>query len=347
MPKTPLLTRFLPLLLAAPLAHAQAPPGPPEAGDRLPPIAVEGLTQTEARSFSDFYGRAVLLEFFAHWCGPCALSVPHLNELQEEYGARGFSVVAVTGEGAKKTEPWIRKRGAKYAYGYDPKGEVHGLFQVLTPGGRGIPFAALVDPFGTVLWTGNPSGLNEELIERSLKGASERPVWQWPEEARGLARTLQRGDLAAAAKEAALLPSPGGTGSFDAPALVRERIAAHLAQFERLVADRDYREGLDFGARLVGDLGDLPEAARLAARITEVGADPEVKETLALLDRLDGFEQRANAIRKLAEAEQLRPEVAAFVEECSGKRCERRGRALLDSIDRGIEKAKKKQEQQG
>lgn len=45
---------------AAP-AQAQAP------GSKLPPVELEGLAQTGAKSFDDFLGRAVLLEFFAYW----------------------------------------------------------------------------------------------------------------------------------------------------------------------------------------------------------------------------------------------------------------------------------------
>ena len=48
------------LLLAAP-ASAQRP------GTALPEIELTGLTQTPARSFDDFKGRAVLIEFFAYW----------------------------------------------------------------------------------------------------------------------------------------------------------------------------------------------------------------------------------------------------------------------------------------
>ncbi len=46
--------------LAAPL-QAQAP------GSKLPPVELEELTQTGAKSYDDFLGRAVLFEFFAYW----------------------------------------------------------------------------------------------------------------------------------------------------------------------------------------------------------------------------------------------------------------------------------------
>ncbi len=37
------------------------------AGGQLPPVELEGFAQTKAKSFDDFTGRAVLIEFFAYW----------------------------------------------------------------------------------------------------------------------------------------------------------------------------------------------------------------------------------------------------------------------------------------
>jgi hypothetical protein len=36
-------------------------------GSKLPVIELEGLAQTSAKSFDDYLGRAVLIEFFAYW----------------------------------------------------------------------------------------------------------------------------------------------------------------------------------------------------------------------------------------------------------------------------------------
>ncbi len=53
----------LPLLLAG-LALPAAAQG---VGSSIPEIQLEGYSQTGAKSFDDFYGRAVLIEFFAYW----------------------------------------------------------------------------------------------------------------------------------------------------------------------------------------------------------------------------------------------------------------------------------------
>ncbi|NUP97743.1 MAG: hypothetical protein HUU28_16405 [Planctomycetaceae bacterium] len=54
------LALFGGVVLSAP-ARAQA------VGSKLPPVELEGLSQTGAKTYDDFLGRAVLLEFFAYW----------------------------------------------------------------------------------------------------------------------------------------------------------------------------------------------------------------------------------------------------------------------------------------
>jgi hypothetical protein len=36
-------------------------------GSQLPPVELEGYTNTKATSFDDLLGRTVLIEFFAYW----------------------------------------------------------------------------------------------------------------------------------------------------------------------------------------------------------------------------------------------------------------------------------------
>ncbi len=299
----------------------------------LPPVVVEDLSQAKAGSFSEFYGRAVLLEFFATWCGPCVLSVPHLNELQEKYGARGLSVVAVTTESAKKTLPWIEKNKVEYAWGRDTSGELHRLFQV-----KSIPSAALIDSFGMVQWIGDPRRLREDTIESALKEAFAQPVWEWPEDARPLAQLLEKGAFAAALQEAAKLPAREG---FDFPTLVRGRIAPLVTKFEGLVERMEYTDAFRLGELLEKGLSTLPEGEKLAARLSELRADREIMRHVTAETRMVELEARASALRKTADAELLRGEVAAFLESKPSSKFEPRAKILLDALDRGLEKAKK------
>src|SRR6202451_4044343 len=53
---------------------------------------------------SDLRGKAVLLNFWATYCGPCKIEMPWFVELQKEYGAQGLQIVGVAMDDASKED---------------------------------------------------------------------------------------------------------------------------------------------------------------------------------------------------------------------------------------------------
>jgi len=53
---------------------------------------------------SDLRGKAVLLNFWATWCGPCKIETPWLVEMQNQYGSQGLQVVGVAMDDSGKDE---------------------------------------------------------------------------------------------------------------------------------------------------------------------------------------------------------------------------------------------------
>ena len=61
-------------------------------------------------SFEALAGKAVVLEIWATWCGPCVGAIPHLNELAEKFKDRPIVFLSVTNEEPAVVEGLLKKR---------------------------------------------------------------------------------------------------------------------------------------------------------------------------------------------------------------------------------------------
>jgi len=65
-------------------------------GSQLPDLhAVEWIDQKPVK-LSELRGQVVLLDFWAHWCGPCRYSLPKFQRLHETYNAKGLVILGLT-----------------------------------------------------------------------------------------------------------------------------------------------------------------------------------------------------------------------------------------------------------
>ncbi len=71
--------------------------------------------------FRDLDSDFVLLDFWGTWCGPCRESIPHLVDLQKQYGEKGLTIVGVASERegsrddqARTVDDLARKLGIDY-----------------------------------------------------------------------------------------------------------------------------------------------------------------------------------------------------------------------------------------
>lgn len=67
-------------------------------------------------SLSDYKGKAVLLNFWATWCGPCKLEMPWLIDMQKKYASRGFTVLGISEDdgSTKAVSDFMVKMGVDY-----------------------------------------------------------------------------------------------------------------------------------------------------------------------------------------------------------------------------------------
>jgi len=50
-------------------------------------------------SLASYRGKALLINFWATWCGPCKIETPWLVELRNKYASQGFEVIGIDTEG--------------------------------------------------------------------------------------------------------------------------------------------------------------------------------------------------------------------------------------------------------
>jgi thiol-disulfide isomerase/thioredoxin len=82
----------------------------PSAGNPAPDVTLKDLDGRDI-SLAQYKGKVVLVNFWATWCDPCRFEIPWLIDMQQKYGAKGFTVlgVAMDDEGQKVVAPFVQK----------------------------------------------------------------------------------------------------------------------------------------------------------------------------------------------------------------------------------------------
>ena len=156
------LLMALALLLGLAANASAKPPVKLKVGDAAPQFALNDL-QGRPFDLKAHRGKAVLIDFWASWCAPCIVAIPHLNELQKKYGARGFQVVGVSmDDSAAVTKETMQKIRFNYpvVLGDAKLGNLYG-------GVLGLPLQFLVGADGKVLAIRSgevaPTALDKEI----------------------------------------------------------------------------------------------------------------------------------------------------------------------------------------
>jgi len=163
---------MLSTLLVAPLLQAAPQAERPFAlmlGDPAPAIQVaEWVQGTPVTRFEP--GKVYVVEFWATWCGPCKIAIPHLNELSKQYAGQvqfvGVSVWERIDEDSPYSVPqFVKKMGDKMTYTVaadlvkpsEDDGPMAASW-MQAAGQNGIPAAFIVNREGRIAWIGNPLG---------------------------------------------------------------------------------------------------------------------------------------------------------------------------------------------
>ena len=151
-------------------------------GDKAPAIELSHTVKGESPSaFEDDH--VYVVEFWATWCGPCLMSMPHLSELQAKYkdsatiiGISDEDIETVNGFMGKADEQgvtWNEK--IKYTLTTDPDRSAYGDY-MRAAGQRGIPTAFIVGKDAHVEWIGHPMSMDDPL-DKVVNGTWDRDAF--------------------------------------------------------------------------------------------------------------------------------------------------------------------------
>ena len=124
-------------------------------GRAAPPFTTLNLEGKEV-TLASFKGKVVLLDFWATFCGPCIMSMPHIQKLSEKYAKEPVVIAGVNGDTlppatqpaspAARFKPiadFVKSRKLTYLQLMDPEGTIAGDYRV-----EGIPVVFLIDKEG-------------------------------------------------------------------------------------------------------------------------------------------------------------------------------------------------------
>lgn len=109
--------------------------------------------------------KAVLLDFYATWCGPCKAAMPELQKTSERLAPQGVSVVAIKVDGSSKDAEMIKTQsGIEFPWLTEGKDAIHSKHFGVTY----FPTTVLLGQNGEVLFKGGPSREDQEKLKLAL-----------------------------------------------------------------------------------------------------------------------------------------------------------------------------------
>jgi cytochrome c biogenesis protein CcmG/thiol:disulfide interchange protein DsbE len=103
--------------------------------------------QGQPLQLASFRGKVILLDYWATWCAPCKIEVPHLVEFQKKYGSQGLQIIGISmDDDFAPVQTFARDFAINYpiALGSAKLAQAYG-------GVLGLPVAFLIDRNGRIV----------------------------------------------------------------------------------------------------------------------------------------------------------------------------------------------------
>jgi thiol-disulfide isomerase/thioredoxin len=133
---------------------------------------IKALDNTTFR-LADLHGKAMVINIWASWCGPCRREVPEYEKVRKAYVDRGVEFIALTAEDPRRASDnvikFVRSVDFKFRVGWADRD----LARVLMNGKEGIPQTLVIDANGGVIkhWTGYAPGRSTDRLKDAIDQA--------------------------------------------------------------------------------------------------------------------------------------------------------------------------------
>jgi thiol-disulfide isomerase/thioredoxin len=92
---------------------------------------------------------AVLVSFWATWCGPCKLEMPHVDALDKEFADRGFEGISISIDDARaysQARAYVKGRKFQFTALFDKESKVVAMYNP----SKTLPYTVIIDKAGKI-----------------------------------------------------------------------------------------------------------------------------------------------------------------------------------------------------
>ncbi|CAN5324572.1 hypothetical protein BH11MYX1_BH11MYX1_34580 [soil metagenome] len=93
-------------------------------------------------------GHVVVVECWATWCKPCAITTPHIDGLYTKLGTTGLRVIGITDEEPGEVSTFLANHKVSYPLALDPRNAASSAYLI-----QGLPTIFVIDKAGLVQFT--------------------------------------------------------------------------------------------------------------------------------------------------------------------------------------------------
>lgn len=128
------------------LAYVLSAPGVPAPAPEFTFHSFDG----QAFALRDLRGRAVVLNFWASWCGPCLVELPELVKAQQQADPRTQFLGVVVDDGEPQARALITQFRVRYPNGPARSGDASGQDMSRLFGVQSLPATVIIAPDGLI-----------------------------------------------------------------------------------------------------------------------------------------------------------------------------------------------------